>query len=269
MATQTTRRREKIRTPGRRQERQDRNHYLEQLWDAHIARPSLETRNALLEGYYWIVEREAERTAAALTRAVTAPELASAGALGLLDCIEKFDPAKGCKFVTFSLPRVRGAMIDEMRSWDWMPRATRTKLNRLEKALALLDAEGGRGPEEEALAQHLDVTPDELRRLVHARGQSRVSLDRRWTDDADGGGGDSTGASLADTREADPAVTAERAELIEVLARSLTEIQRMVITMYYFEGLSLKETGEVLHLTESRICQIRKEVIDRLRKQLA
>jgi RNA polymerase sigma factor for flagellar operon FliA len=241
---------------------------LEQLWAAHIARPTLETRNDLMEGYYWLVEREAERTAAALTSAVTAEELEGAGALGLLDSIESFDPGKGCKFVTFCTPRVRGAMIDELRRWDWMPRATRQKLSRLEQVVAMLDSPAGRGgPDDEELAEHLDVSADELRRLVRARTQSRVSLDWRWADD--GGTADTPAAALADPREVDPALAAERGELIEVLARSLDRTQRLIITLYYFEGLSLKETGRVLGVSESRICQVRKEIIELLRRRLS
>jgi RNA polymerase sigma factor FliA len=257
--------RTKGRTKGQRRAGADR--YTE-LWTQHVAQRNVATRNALIEAYLPIVQRQARKVAAALSYAVTAQELESAGTLGLIDSIENFDPDQGFKFVTFCTPRVRGAMIDELRSWDWTPRATRAKLNKMERAVSKVQARVGRTPDESELARELGTTQDEVRKLVFAKNRSMLSLDRTWND-SHGAEGDPPAAILEDRRETDPAQHLQKKEITEVVRSMLSETERLVVTLYYYEQLNLREIGHVLRLTESRICQIHSKVVQRLKKKLA
>ena len=240
--------------------------YLDELWGRHLEARNIETRNALIEAYMSIVRREARKIAGALSHSVTTQELESAGTLGLIDSIKNFDPGQGFKFVTFCTPRVRGAMLDELRSWDWTPRATRAKLNRLERALKKLEGRSGRAPEDREIALEMGASEEDIQKLFSDRERTVVSLDRCWGDN-DGNDNDPAAVTLEDKRGADPVRDLQKKEIAEIVRRMLSKTERLVVTLYYYEQFNLREVGHVLRLTESRICQIHSKIVQRLKKR--
>ena len=244
---------------------------VEDLWARYRDTRDIETRNALIEAYVPIVAREARKLAAALSHAVTAQELESAGTLGLIDSIDSFDPDQGFQFVTFCTPRVRGAMFDELRSWDWTPRATRAKLNKLERAIEGLENRFGRAPEDDEIAEEMGLSEDEIRKLFFDRNRALVSLDAPWAHWNGQGhtNEDSPMTVLEDKRGANPVRDLQKKEIGEIVRKMLDKTERLVVTLYYYEQLNLREIGHVLGLTESRICQIHGKIVQRLKKQFA
>ncbi len=243
----------------------------DELWELYRREHDIETRNALIEAYIPIVSREASKIAQALYHMVSVEELESAGTLGLIDCIDSFDPDQGFKFITFCTPRIRGAIFDELRSWDWTPRATRAKLNRLERAAQGLENRLGRAPDDVVqLASETGMAEDEVRKLLVDKQRSLLSLDRTWSTSDDRGAKDESPMTvLEDRRETDPSGALQKKEIADAVHKMLTRTERLVVTLYYYEQLTLREIGEVLGLTESRICQIHSKVVRRLKKQFA
>jgi len=241
------------------------------LWRRYRRRHDVATRNALIEAYVPIVAREARKVAAALAYAVTEQELESAGTLGLIDSIDSFDPDQGSRFVTFCTPRVRGAMFDELRSWDWTPRATRAKLNKLQRAIKRLEARLGRGPEEHELAREMGLSAGDIRKLFSDKSRTVVSLDApiRSGSAASGTREDSAMTLLEDKRGTDPVRDLQKKEIAETVRWMLDKTERLVVTLYYYEEFNLREIGQVLGLTESRICQIHSKIVRRLKRKFA
>ena len=240
----------------------------DELWSRYGDAPDIETRNALIEAYVPIVQREARKVAAALSHAVQAQELESAGTLGLIDSIKNFDPGQGFKFVTFCTPRVRGAMFDELRSWDWTPRATRAKLNKLERVIKRFENDHGRAPNESEVAKKMGMTESDIRRLFCDRNRSLISLDAPWSNRSNSSD-DSPMTALEDRFGTNPARDMQKKEIGEVVRKMLDKTERLVVTLYYYEQLNLREIGHVLGLTESRICQIHSKLVRRLKKKFA
>jgi RNA polymerase sigma factor for flagellar operon FliA len=197
-------------------------------------------------------------------------DLISAGTIGLLEAIEKYNSQKGVNFETYALHRIKGAILDELRSMNWAPRTTQEKARDLERAYRNLEQKLGRMATDEEMAEEMGITMEEFyRRLDEARGISPLSLEQ-FQYSPNGG----VGMNLLDSLRSNspsPLTDTERGEIKEILTNvlsSLPEKERIVITLYYYEGLTLKEIGKVLHLTESRVCQIHTKVIIKLRTRL-
>ena len=159
-------------------------------------------------------------------------------------------------------------MLDELRSWDWTPRATRAKLNRLDRAITRLEGRLGRAPDDEEIAQEMNTSEDQVRRLFSAKSRSVVSLDHSWRENSNSNEDPPT-ALLEDKRGTDPMRHMQKKEIAETVRKVLSQTERIVVTLYYYEQLNLREIGHVLRLTESRICQIHSKIVRRLKKQLA
>ncbi len=244
--------------------------FLDKLWEQYAATKDVEIRNQLVEAYMHIVRREARKIAASLAQPVNLQELESAGTLGLIDSFENFDPSQGFRFVTFCAPRVRGAMLDELRSWDWTPRATRAKLNKLDRTIRRLEGRFGRSPSADEIAGEMGMSEHEIRRLFKDRSRAMLSLDAPAPSyDNDGGNIDAPITLLEDRREADPARHLQKKEMVELVRDMLTQNERAVVTLYYYERLKLREIAQVLRLTESRVCQIHSELVQRLKRRLS
>ena len=239
---------------------------LQDLWAEYLRTHSIESRNLLIESHLPIVKQEARRMAAALTHSVRPQELESAGTLGLIDSIENFEPEQGFKFITFCTPRIRGAMLDELRSWDWTPRATRAKINKLERASKGLECKLGRQPESAEISRETGLSEGEIQQLHKDKGRTVVSLDLSRSDDTSACGRQTK--VIADKRSVDPFGALQRKEISEIVRKSLSKTERLVVTLYYYEQLNLREIGHVLGLTESRICQIHSKIMNRLKKLL-
>jgi RNA polymerase sigma factor for flagellar operon FliA len=233
---------------------------------------SAEARERLILHYAPIVKYVAGRLAAGLPQTVDQADLTSNGMFGLMDALEKFDPERQVKFETYAIPRIRGAILDELRAMDWVPRSIRFKAREVEKAQADLESKLHRGPTDQEVAGHLGISLDELHEVnTQISFVSVMALEEMV-----GGGGERGEArslldTLADAASADPTSALEGQEmrgLLSAAINSLSEREKIVITLYYFEGLTLAEIGEILGVTESRVCQIHTKSVGNLRNSL-
>lgn len=242
------------------------------LWEEYKASGSQEVRERLILHYAPLVKFVAGRLAAGLPQTVDQADLTSFGMFGLIDALDKFDLSRAVKFETYAIPRIKGAIIDELRALDWVPRSVRFKARELDKAYQTLEAKLGRSPTDEEVAEHLGIGVSELHDVV-----SQISFVSVLALDDVVAGGEDRGESrtlldtLADAANADPTAELEGQEMRGLLSHainSLAEREKVVVTLYYFEGLTLAEIGEILGVTESRICQIHTKAVGNLRRSL-
>ena len=243
----------------------------EGLWERYGDSPNREVRDQLIVHYSPLVKYVASRVAAGLPQNVEQADLVSYGIFGLIDAIDKFDPGRGYKFETYAISRIKGAMLDELRSMDWVPRSVRTKAKRIEQANAKLEAKLGRAPTDEELADALDITMEELETmLTKISFVGVVALDEMLSG-SERGDSMTLGDTIPD-KGAGPVGSFEVEEMRQLLAESInsmTEREKTVLTLYYYEGLTLSEIGQVLGVTESRVCQIHTKSVLRLRSRLS
>ena len=228
-------------------------------------------RERLILHYAPLVKYVASRVATGLPASVDQADLVSYGMFGLIDALEKFDPGRGNKFETYAIPRIKGAIIDELRAMDWVPRSVRFKAREIEKAYSDLESLHKRGPTEKEVAARLGVTLRELHEVINQISFVQVlQLDEILSVGSDRGEQVSLLDTLAD-RGTDPTTALEGEETRGLLAaaiNSLSEREKIVVTLYYFEGLTLAEIGDILGVTESRVCQIHTKAVGQLRLQL-
>jgi RNA polymerase sigma factor for flagellar operon FliA len=239
------------------------------IWAKYTRDRSDALRNALIEHYLPIVRYSAERIHAKLPDEVELDDLISVGVFGLMDAIAAFDPERGIKFETYCAPRIRGAILDELRSMDWVPRLVRSRANKLTAATRQLEAELGRSPTGEEMARRLGVPAAEYDRMAkdaHAIGM--VSLSRKLFEGE--GGQDVTEVDILEDRRAlDPVRETQRRDLKRLIAGSLTRAERLILILYYFEQMTMKEVGAALDLSESRVSQMHSSILARLKAQMA
>jgi RNA polymerase sigma factor for flagellar operon FliA len=240
-------------------------------WNAFKGSDSPEAREKLILHYAPLVKYVASRVATGLPASVEQADLVSYGMFGLMDALGKFEPGRGNKFETYAIPRIKGAIIDELRAMDWVPRSIRFKAREIDKANADLEAMLKRQPTEKELAERLGITLRELHDVVSQISfVSVLALDEMVSVGADRGEQVSLIDTLAD-KGIDPTQGVESQETRGLLAAAindLSEREKIVVTLYYFEGLTLAEIGEILGVTESRVCQIHTKAVGVLRGQL-
>lgn len=245
---------------------------LGRLWDSFKGQESVAAREKLILHYAPLVKYVASRVATGLPSSVEQADLVSYGMFGLIDALKKFEPGRGNKFETYAIPRIKGAIIDELRAMDWVPRSVRFKQREIEKALADLESTHKRQPTEGELAERLGLSVRELHDVINQISfVSILALDETVSVGADRGEQVSLIDTLAD-RGFDPTSGVESQETRGLLAaaiNSLSEREKIVVTLYYFEGLTLAEIGEILGVTESRVCQIHTKAVAGLRGQLS
>ena len=241
-----------------------------QLWAEYKATGGRHARDRLIVNYSPLVKYVAGRTAVGLPRSIDQADLVSYGIFGLIDAIEKYDPLRNIKFETYAITRIKGAIIDELRSIDWVPRSVRTKARAVEQAYATLEAELRRSPSDAEVAAKLGIDDQELQ---HIFGQiSFVGL--AALDEVLGGDRDeqrTLGDSLPD-KAAGPVLSYEVEEMKQMLAGAINRLgdrEKIVLTLYYYEGLTLSEIGDVLGVTESRVCQIHTKAVLQLRARIS
>jgi RNA polymerase sigma factor for flagellar operon FliA len=245
---------------------------LSRLWEEYKAGASTEAaRERLILHYAPLVKYVASRVATGLPASVEQADLVSYGMFGLMDALEKFEPARGYKFETYAIPRIKGAIIDELRAMDWVPRSVRFKAREIEKAYADLESQLKRAPTEREIADRLGMSLRELHDVINQISFVQVlQLDEILTVGGDRGEKVSLMDTLAD-RSVDPTTGLEGQEtrgLLSAAVNSLSEREKIVVTLYYFEGLTLAEIGDILGVTESRVCQIHTKAVGQLRLQL-
>ena len=245
---------------------------LDGLWRSFKDERSQPARDQLIIRFSPLVKYVASRVATGLPASVEQADLVSYGIFGLIDALDKFDPTHDIKFETYAIPRIRGAIIDELRSLDWVPRSVRFKAREIEKATTELEARLKRAPSDKEIAEHLGIRIGELHDIVTQISFVTVTaLEEVVPGGNDRGESLSLLDTLADMNAPDPISGMEGTEMRAMLAHavnSLTEREKIVVTLYYFEGLTLAEIGEVLGVTESRVCQIHTKAVGLLRNNL-
>lgn len=238
------------------------------IWVTYKKTGDQNLRNILVEHHMPLVKMIAERLLQTLPKSIDVDDLTSAGTFGLMDAIDGFDLSRGIKFKTYCTTRIRGSILDELRSQDWVPRLVRLKAHKLERTLRKLEGELGRLPNTFELADAMELTIDELQATEkEANAKAIFSLSEKW-DDGDDDKDMEKVEILADKKVVDPLQTIQQRDALDVVTRNLTKKERLIVIMYYYEGLTMREIGEIMELTESRVCQIHSNVMTRLKGQL-
>jgi RNA polymerase sigma factor for flagellar operon FliA len=242
---------------------------VQQLWRDYQASPNDDTRNHLVEYYLPLVKYNAERIWQRLPDGVDLDDLISAGVFGLMDAIAAFDLERGVKFETYCVPRIRGAMLDELRTMDWVPRLVRSKASKMEEARKSLEASLGRPPSAEEMAQRLGVTLDEFAKMQgDATAVTQVSLNKKWYE-TDSYKDVREIDILEDKKAEDPTHRLQNRDLMRLVTRGLNRNERLIIILYYYEDMTMKEIGATLDLSESRVSQMHSSIVARLQSQLS
>jgi RNA polymerase sigma factor for flagellar operon FliA len=245
---------------------------LNEIWRRYKEEGSQDDREKLILHYAPLVKYVAGRVSSGLPANIEYSDLVSYGIFGLIDAIEKYEPQRGIKFETYAISRIKGSIIDELRAIDWVPRSVRFKARELEKAYILLEGELKRMPTDEEVAAELGLSMDEYHALLNQMSFiSLVALDDLWNVGGEKGDRLSLVETLEDVKAKDPYKSYELEERKRILADSinrLPEREKVVISLYYYEGLTLREIGEVLGVTESRVCQMHTKAILRLKARL-
>ncbi len=241
------------------------------LWAVFKETGDPQVRESLILNYSPLVKYVAGRLSSSLPQTIDTADLISYGIFGLIDAIEKFDLERGIKFETYAIARIKGAIIDELRAMDWVPRSVRARAREVERAYVSLEGSLKRVPTDTEVAVEMGITPRELQGIFTKLSYtSIVSFEELWV------GGDRDDRSnvmstIEDETAEDPVALFESEEIKDILGEAierLPERERVVIALYYYEGLTLKEIGQVLGVTESRVSQLHTKSVLRLRARL-
>ena len=246
------------------------------LWARYVAQrsagtPDIGLRDRLILHYAPLVKYVAGRVGSGLPAHVEQADLTSYGTFGLIDAITRYEPSREVKFESYAMARIRGAIIDELRSTDWIPRSVRVRAREFERTVARLEAQLQRSPTDGEVAAEMGMEVEEIRKFL---GQlslvNVVALDELLTDED--GSAPRLVDTLRDSAALDPQAMAEHGEARQLLARAVEQLpdrEKVVVSLYSFEGLTLAEIGRVLGVTESRICQLHTKAVLHLRTKLA
>jgi RNA polymerase sigma factor for flagellar operon FliA len=239
---------------------------IHEIWTTFKADQSNEDlRNRLIEIYLPLVKYNGERIWSRLPDGVELDDLVSAGTFGLMDAIDAFDMARGVKFETYCVPRIRGAMLDELRTMDWVPRLVRSKASKLAEAVKTLEARLGRTPADAEVAEHMGLSREEFEKLLIEA--NAVSLNKKWCE-TDSSKDVHEIDILEDKKGEDPTRRIQKADLMRLVTKGLNRNERLIIILYYYEELTMKEIGATLDLSESRVSQMHSAIVERLQNQL-
>ena len=237
------------------------------VWREYKRTGDPQLRKRLIEKYLPIVKYAAIRIHEKLPGGVDLDDLMSAGCFGLMDAVHGFDVSRNIKFETYCAPRIRGAILDQLRQLDWVPRMVRSRANKMEFAYHNLESRLGRPPTDEELARKMGISRSEFEDF------SRQNVWARFTSLSRKVGGDDARALyekdlLEDKRSEDPVLAVQRRDLKKVLLKGLSRNERLILMLYYYEELTMKEIGMVLGLSESRVSQMHASIMSRLQTQL-
>ena len=242
------------------------NEDVDQLWAVYKKSPTEQLRHRLIERYINIVYHRAERVWSRLPEGIELDDLIQVGTLGLMGAIESFDPGRGIRFEAFCLPRIQGAMQDELRSWDWVSRGTRGRATKLNGACKTLEQQYGRKPTDQEIADTLGISGEELHQIyAETHGINVTSLDRTFTE-RDGSKDMREIDMVPDRRSEDPTERLAKIDLIRSFTKGLNKTERMIVIMYYYEELTMKEIGLALGISESRVSQQHSTIVARMKK---
>ncbi len=245
---------------------------LRDLWRRYKEECDQRAREHLVVAYSPLVKYMAGRVSSGLPAHVEDADLISQGLLGLISAIERFDPSRKIKFETFAMSRIRGAMIDELRSSDWVPRSVRSRAREIEKVNARLEHEFQRPPTDAEMAEALSLSAEEYQESLRLIANSSVvALDELWTVSDASGDQVSLLDTIQDPSAPDPIHEFDQSEMKDRLADAISRLpqrEKLVVGLYYYENLTLREIGEVLSVSESRVSQLHTQAVLRLRSRL-
>ncbi|MFG0262728.1 MAG: FliA/WhiG family RNA polymerase sigma factor [Novipirellula sp. JB048] len=225
-------------------------------------------RNRLVERFMPLVRYNGERIWQRLPDGVELDDLISAGIFGLMDAIDAYDMERGVKFETYCVPRIRGAMLDELRTMDWVPRLVRSKASKLATARKELETKLGRAPTETELSEKMEISVAELEKMQSdANAVGVVSLNKKWYE-TDSYKDVREIDVLEDKKGEDPTIRVQKNDLMRLVTKGLNRNERLIIILYYYEELTMKEIGATLDLSESRVSQMHTSIVNRLQQQL-
>jgi RNA polymerase sigma factor for flagellar operon FliA len=243
----------------------------EELWVKYRKTKDPKIREAFIKQYAPLVKYVAGKVAVGMPHNVEFDDLVGFGVFGLLDAIDKFDPNKNVKFKTYAVTRIRGAIFDELRSIDWVPRSVRQKTKEVEDAISSLEAQLGRTATDQEIANSLGMDEDEFTKtIMKISGTSVLSLSDVWFS-GDENDKVSIGESIESPSSYNPDVIVEKEEIRRIIIDSINELpdkEKKILVLYYYEDLTLREIGQVLEVTESRVSQLHTKAILRLRSKL-
>ncbi|MEO7836197.1 MAG: RNA polymerase sigma factor WhiG [Acidimicrobiales bacterium] len=244
---------------------------IDQLWREYKDTDSRDARDRLIVHYSPLVKYVAGRVSVGLPQNIEHSDLVSYGIFGLIDAIDKFDISRNIKFETYAIARIKGAIIDELRSIDWVPRSVRAKARSVEKAYAKLEATMLRSPTDAEVAAEMRITERELQNIFNQISfVGLIALDEMLSVNGERGESTTLGDTIADKGEG-PVAAFEVEEMKQILAGAINRLgdrEKIVLTLYYYEGLTLSEIGEILGVTESRVCQIHTKAVLQLRSKM-
>ncbi len=241
---------------------------IKEVWTAYAKTASEDIRNFLLVKFFHIVLYYAERIKTRLPDEVDVDDLKQAGTFGLMDAIDSFDLGRQVKFETYCQPRVRGAILDELRLMDWVPRLVRSRTSKVDAARRKLEMELGRPPDNKEIRQTLGLSEYEFEKLLSDSAPvGAVSLNRKWYE-TDSNKDVREVDMIEDGRQCNPIAEVQRRDLKNALLKGFTRTEQLIITLYYYEEMTMKEISGVLGVSESRISQVHTSIIGRLKSQL-
>jgi RNA polymerase sigma factor for flagellar operon FliA len=241
---------------------------IQQVWSEYFKTRSESSRNQLMENYLHLVKYAAERLWAKLPDKVELDDLIQAGIFGLKDALEAYDPERGVKFETYCSPRIRGSILDELRSMDWVPRLVRSRAHQLNRALQTLEAQLGRMPTDKELAEEMELDNTEFHRLQRdANAIGLISLNNKFNENE--GEKDIREIDIIQDRKSkNPVTEAQKRDLKNLISKGLTRAEKLIILLYYYEEMTMKEIGATLDLSESRVSQMHSSIVARLKAQM-
>ena len=244
------------------------NRPISEIWDEYKRTGTEELRNRLMENYLPLVKYNAERIHTKLPDEVDIEDLMSAGIFGLMDTIDAFDIERGIKFETYCAPRIRGAILDELRSMDWVPRLVRSRTSQVEAARKSLEMQLGRKPTDDELIAKMKISKEEFAKIRKDSGAvGVVSLSRKWFE-TDSNKDVREIDVLEDPKQVNPISAVQRRDLKDLITKGLSRAERLIVVLYYYEEMTMKEIGVTLDLSESRVSQMHSSILARLKAQL-
>ncbi len=241
---------------------------IEEVWKIYKKKSSDEIRNYLIEFYLHLVKSTAERMHMRLPGEVDVEDLMSAGLFGLMDAIDAFDLERGVKFETYCTQRIRGAIFDELRAMDWVPRLVRSRTAKVERARKALEMELGRRATDKEVCDRLKVSTCEYKKLSKdSKPVNVVSLNRKWFE-TDSSKDIREIDVIQDNRQEDPLAELQKKDLKVLITKGLSRAERLIVILYYYEEMTMKEIGMTLDLSESRVSQMHSSILARLQAQM-
>jgi RNA polymerase sigma factor FliA len=241
---------------------------IDQLWKDFQVKHGTGLRNQLIEYYMPLVRYNAERVWQKLPNEVDLDDLVSCGIMGLMDAINAFDLGRGVKFATYCSRRIRGAILDELRERDWVPRIVRNRMRRVDEARKGLEAQLGREPSQDELAKEMNLPAEEFKRVVNDTNRSIFISLSRPRNESDSHKDLREIDVLEDKRSCDPIREMQKKDIKSLIMRGLSKAERLIVLLYYYEELTMKEIGSTLDLSESRVSQMHSAIVKRLRAHL-